>query len=372
MPKPDIAKALTRTKKRVTLRSRQGLSRMRRAFLPLLVTAVASGFAFWLSQLVLGHEYPFFAPVAVFACLGFTHGRSVRRVAEMGVGVTLGVALGETFALVAGTGPIQISLVVFCAVMLARFLDSGGLLASQAAVQGIVMVGFPAASVTSAFDGGFSRWTDALVGAAVAIVVALITPNDPRVGLRRTARATTVQLAKTLELTAMALRSGDREDSQFAMNRGRASQGVIDEFASEIDVAIETAQIAASARKYRVELAELSHTMVMIDRAIRSVRVVARRAASTPVTHRSAEVADLLDELAQAALELGDSLFLGQDPKVARNHLAAISTRLSPGPVGEQFWHAQALILVLRSAVVDLAEAAGMTPDQARDMLAEL
>ena len=110
MPKPDIAKALTRTKKRVTLRSRQGLSRMRRAFLPLLVTAVASGFAFWLSQLVLGHEYPFFAPVAVFACLGFTHGRSVRRVAEIGVGVTLGVALGETFALVAGSArptPLQ-------------------------------------------------------------------------------------------------------------------------------------------------------------------------------------------------------------------------------------------------------------------------
>ncbi|XBH20820.1 FUSC family protein [Jonesiaceae bacterium BS-20] len=372
MPQRRITTVVERTRKRIRIRNRQGFARMRRAFVPLLIASVAAGISFWAAGLVLGHEFPFFAPVAVWACLGYTHERSVRRVAEMGIGVSLGVALGETFAIWVGAGPWQIGFVLFCAVMMARYIDSGALLASQAAVQGIVMVGLPAAALGSQFEGGFSRWTDALVGAVVATIVAAVTPIDPRHNLRATAQAATVQLARTLELTAAALRSGNPEDSSFAVNRGRASQGVIDDFQSEIDAAIETAQIAASARKYRSELASLNRTMVLVDRAIRSVRVVARRASSTPVTARSAFVADLLDEFALASLELGNALLLGQDPKVARELLRSVAARTSPGPIGEEYWHAQALILVLRSAVVDLAEAAGMEAQDARDALAEM
>lgn len=372
MPATAASTFYSRTKKRVVLRVRQGNARMRRAVVPLMITAVAAGLAYWASQMLLGHHYPFFSPVAVWACLGFTHDRSVRRVIEMGLGVTLGVALGEAFSLWVGAGPLQITAIVFCAVMFARFLDSGTLFSSQAAVQGIVMVGLPAAALSTSATGGMSRWTDALMGVAVAIIVAALTPIDPRRNLRATARAATVQLARTLELIAVALRSGNAADGAFAVSRGRASQGVIEDFQSEAHAAIETAQIAASARKYRPELASLNRTMVLVDRAIRSVRVVARRSSTTPVTARSAYVADLLDELAVASLELGSAIALGQDPKLARTLLTEIAQKVSPGPVGQEYWHAQALILVLRSAVVDLAEAAGMSEEEARDCLVEL
>lgn len=372
MPQFKASSVLTRTAKRVRLRTRQGVARMRRAFLPLIITSLAAGLAYWASQQFLGHAYPFFAPVAVWACLGFTHDRSMRRVIEMGIGVSVGVALGEGFAVWVGAGPIQTAMVVFCAVMMARFLDSGALLASQAAVQGIVMVGLPAAVIGGTFEGGFSRWTDALLGAGVAIVVAALTPIDPRNNLRATAQAATVQLARTLELTAVALRSGTSQDFDLAMSRGRASQGVFEDFQAEADAALATAQIAASARKYRIELVSLNRSMVLIDRAVRSVRVVARRAGTTPVTARSAFVADLLDELAAAAIELGDSIAVGRDPIRAREMLREVAIQANPGPVGEEYWHAQALILVLRSAIVDLCEAAGMDGEQARAALIEL
>src|SRR5690554_1661650 len=147
MPQRKITTVVERTRKRIRIRNRQGFARMRRAFVPLLIASVAAGISFWAAGLVLGHEFPFFAPVAVWACLGYTHERSVRRVAEMGIGVSLGVALGETFAIWVGAGPWQIGFVLFCAVMMARYIDSGALLASQAAVQGIVMVGLPAAAL---------------------------------------------------------------------------------------------------------------------------------------------------------------------------------------------------------------------------------
>ena len=52
------------------------------------------------------------AAVAAILCLGLSFGQRVTRVVEVAVGVFLGVAVGDAFVLLFGTGAWQIGLAV--------------------------------------------------------------------------------------------------------------------------------------------------------------------------------------------------------------------------------------------------------------------
>src|SRR5690625_5104491 len=107
----------------VRQRLRGGRRRVRAAAVPVLTAAVAAGLAWALAFYGLGHSQPFFAPVAAWVCLGFSADREVRKVAELAIGVTLGVGLGELVAYFIGTGGLQIMLVLVLGALLARFVD---------------------------------------------------------------------------------------------------------------------------------------------------------------------------------------------------------------------------------------------------------
>ncbi|WP_418607483.1 FUSC family protein [Georgenia sp. SUBG003] len=182
---------------RVLLRvqARQGSRRVRDAFVPVLTAALAAGLAYLVSASLLGHQLPLFAGVAAWVCLGFNPDRQLRRVAEMGAGVTLGVGLGEIFALLFGSGPVQVAAVLLISALTARFLDGGQLFTTQAGVQSIVVVAMPAAMFT---DGAVGRWSDALVGAALALLVAALLPGDVVRRPRRMGQAVIGELATML------------------------------------------------------------------------------------------------------------------------------------------------------------------------------
>ena len=57
--------------------------------------AVAAGVAWLIAADLLGHQTPFFAPVAAVVCLGTSYGQRLRRVAEVTLGVALGVCPGR-------------------------------------------------------------------------------------------------------------------------------------------------------------------------------------------------------------------------------------------------------------------------------------
>lgn len=357
---------------RVKTWSSQGMGRVRRAFFPVLIAAIACGLAHLAARYVLGHPFPFFAPVAAWACLGFTSERSVRRVAETGAGLSFGILAGEYFGVYFGHGPIQIGTAIFLAVLIARFVGSGATLASHTGTQTAVLVGLPAGLMSPALGGGFGRWTDALIGTAVSIIVAFIIPSDPRRAVRESAWAACRELGATLRLIAVGLRSGTSADQDIAMNRGRSSEGVLNEWRQASQEGFNTATITASARKYRAELSHNESIRVLIDRAMRSIRVIARRAPYTPQSEGTEQVALLLDRLALATDELSDAVSRGREPLTALETLRAIGADAVPGAIGEMDFHAQSLILVLRSAIVDLAEACGASEAEARDILAPL
>lgn len=348
--------------------ARQGRRRVRSAALPVLIAAVAAGLAWAVAHYVLGHAQPFFAPIAAWVCLGFSPSRQIRKVAELAVGVSLGVALGELIAHLLGTGPAQIVVVIVIASLLARFVDRGQMLTVQAGVQGIVIVALPAISTTG---GAAGRWIDALIGGGFALLVAALTPGDARRRARQLARASTSDLAGLLRLLAQGVRDGDEQAIRDALIAGRATQGVLDEWSEVVRNASQSARLSPASRRYLPELAELQHANLYTDRAMRNARVIARRGV-TAVADRTGDerIADWLGQAADATEELGRALGAGQSTLPARDRLTAIASVLEPQRFDEAGWRLQTLVIIMRSLVVDLLQATGLSSQSATALLA--
>ena len=157
---------------RTTMRSR--VARLRSKSFAIAQCALAAGIAWFVASDVLGHQTPFFAPIAAVVSLGTSYGQRLRRVAEVTIGVAVGVFLGDLLVYWLGSGAWQVSLVVALAMSMAFLLGGGPLLVTQAAVQSIVIT-------TLIADPGaaFTRWTDALIGGCVALVAATVVPAAP-------------------------------------------------------------------------------------------------------------------------------------------------------------------------------------------------
>ncbi len=399
-PAGEVARAALRSMSR-RIRVRQGLSRARRAFWPIVQASGAAGAAYAIATYALGHTQPFFAAVAAWVCLGFSFDRELRRVAEVAVGVALGVGMGDLLVHQIGSGWWQLTVVMAASALIARFIDRGALLTTQAGVQAIVVVGLPAAVATG---GPVGRWTDALIGGAVALVVALLTPGDPRRRLQAVAEEATTELAVVLEVVARGLRDADTDDLAGALVRGRAAETVLADWRELARKSREIARVSVN-RVHRDELTRSASQAVLIDRAMRGVRVLARRApaalrslglvdedgektspgrggdwapgADVAAAEKRGEaannpVADLVTRYAGAVRLLASDLGSGADPSRARDALAAVAADVDPRTVGEGYWQVQSLVLLLRSPVVDTLEAAGMPPDTARATLPEM
>jgi uncharacterized membrane protein YgaE (UPF0421/DUF939 family) len=353
-------------------RVRQGWARVRSSLGPIAQAVLAAGVAYWIAYHLLGHPTPFFAPVSAWIALGFTADRDLRRVAELAVGVALGVGLGDLVVHGIGSGPWQIALVLAVAALVGRFLDRGPMLTTQAGVQAIVIVGLPA---VGAGGGSLGRWTDALVGGAVALAVAALTPSDPRRRPRAQGRAATEEVAGMLRVLARGMREGSVTDVEDALVRGRATQPALDEWHDAAAAARDLGRVSPAARRHRVELTWIGESAVRVDRAVRNARVLARRATSTVETgHRDAlaPVADAVDRTALAADALAAALGSGTEPLRAQGELLVLAAELDPFTLAPDDWQVQSLVLLLRSLVVDLLEAAGVDPRAAREALPEI
>lgn len=369
-PAGEAARTAVRSMVR-RIRVRQGWARVRSGFWPIVQASLAAGVAYAFAHHVLGHAQPFFAAVAAWVCLGFSLDRELRRVVEVAVGVAVGVAMGDLVVHLIGSGWWQLTLVLLVSALAARFLDRGALLTTQAGVQAIVVVGLPAASVAT--GGALGRWTDALAGGGVALLVAVLTPGDPRRRIRALAGGATGELADTLEALARGLREHDADELAAALVRGRASEPVLADWYDTARHAAEIARVSVN-RVHRDEIRRLASQAVLVDRAMRSVRVLARRA---PTAARSGaqelgDLAALVERYASAIRSLAAALTAGASTDKARDELAAVAADADPRVVGEGQWQVQSLVLLLRSPIVDTLEAAGLSPAQARDALPEI
>lgn len=366
-PGPDARNRVRRLRGRTLVR--QGVARVRRALLPVLLASLAAGVAWAIAVHGLGHAAPFFAPVSAWVAIGFSADRRPRRVAELAVGVAVGVLLGDLLVHLIGSGPVQVAAVLAVAALVARFLDRGDLLTTQAGVQAIVIVALPAAQAGSPLG----RWADALVGGAVALVVTALWPQDPRRRVRSLAEEALEEVSRLLRDLARGLAEQDLDPVEEALVRGRASQPVLDQWRSIASDARASARMSPAHRRHGQELLDLEGAAVRADRAMRNARVLARRCRPlVGSSHDLTQLADMVADLARAAGELGTAVGAGTEPVRARQRLIDVATRTDPRAVSADDWHVQGVVLLVRSLVVDLLETAGVPPAQAREPLPEL
>jgi uncharacterized membrane protein YgaE (UPF0421/DUF939 family) len=350
-------------------RARQGVARVRTAFWPIVVSALAAAVAYFIAHQLLGHPFPFFAATAAWVCLGFAPDRQPRRVLELAIGVTIGIGIGDAIVHVIGSGAWQVAVVLVVSAVIARFIDAGILLTTQAGVQAVIIVLLP----PSGSGGPASRLVDALVGGGVALAVAMLSPRDPRRRLALLGREGFNAVAETLTLLASGLRDRRPDASRAALVRGRAAEPALEAWHEAASNARDLARVNARAWRYVAVIDHASDQSVLTDRVMRTVRVLARRAAAlTEGEHATEGFAQTVARFAVGMRDLSAATGEGRDPARARAELVHVAATLDPRSLAPDDWETQALVLLARSAVVDALEAAGADPDDARAALPEL
>ena len=322
--------------------------------------SIGAAVAWALASSVLGHDRPFFACVAAVVCLGVRAAQRLRRVAELAVGVTVGVAVGDALVDRIGTGAWQIGVVVGIALVLALVLDGGTLVTAQAGLQAVFVVALPRVP-----GGDVARWEDAMVGGATALAVAALLPAAPWRHAYAVGSGLLRELASVVRECATALREQDAATAAFALARGRATQPVLDRWGEALATGRDITRLSPLRRDTGHVWEAQSLLLSGVDRATRNLRVLVRRVlfaigSGDPLPP---SLPTLLEQLA-AALDVMASDVSG-DQSRAVGELTALGGLLDPVALGGSL-SAAVVVGQLRTAVVDLLEACGVEPLPAR------
>ena len=343
----------------------QRVARLRRYRWHIAQCSVAAALAWALAYYVLGNPTPFFAPVAAIVSLGLGYGRRPRRVAEVTVGVALGVLIGDVFAHVFGAGAWQVLLVVGLAMSVAVLLDASQLLVTQAGVQSAIIT-----TLAPTPQVGFGRWLDAVCGGMVALVVAAVVPQTPLRRPRQSAARLLTDVSGWLEEGAYAVRHRDVDRAYAVLDRARDSDARIADVREAASEGLSVATSSPWRRGHRADLEEVARLVVPLDRAVRNTRVLLRRI--TVVVRRDENLPEgtlrLLDDLAAITSTLSTDVLRQRPPEEVRQLLVEVARRSSGIPIGSSL-SADVVLAQIRSLVVDLLELTGVPNREALDLV---
>ncbi|MFJ3957448.1 aromatic acid exporter family protein [Arthrobacter sp. NPDC090010] len=369
---------LSSLRKEVKDRATTGAIRTRESLVPALQMTLCAVGAYTFSEFVLGHVGPLFAATSSLIALGFARGTRMRRVLEVGIGCTLGIAVGELLLHWLGSGILQAAAVLLFSILLARFLDGGAIFATQLGLQSLLVVLLPAPA-----GGPFTRSLDAVVGGTFALLVAFLTPRDPREEPRLELRGLLQQTAEVLRECGKGLMESDSTQAWHALVRARNCQPKLDALRLTLRASDEVTTMSPLYRRHRSEVSRLSDAVEFLDLALRNCRVFARRL--TSAINHTALSDEATQSIAEVLLETADAVdvlaagYAGDDGRgresalrSARQDLAALATRLHPKLLGVNRLEGETVVMLFRPLMVDLLETAGAEAEEARDYLPEL
>jgi uncharacterized membrane protein YgaE (UPF0421/DUF939 family) len=351
---------------RVSFRARR--ARLRSKSWHIGQCAVAAGLAWFLAHDVVGHPQPFFAPIVAVVCLGTSYGQRLRRVAEVTVGVAVGVFLADLLLLLIGTGAWQVTVLVALSMTITLLLNAGTLFVTQAAVQGIVVVTFAAGPGYS-----FTRWLDALIGGGVALVAAAVVPRAPLRRPREQAAVVVRRIAQLLRAVAESASDGDAERALQVLADARSTDQLIRELQAAADEGLSVLASSPFRRRHVGHVRRMAELVEPLDRALRNTRVLVRRMALTTY-HRvpiPRSYVLLCEDLAAAvdtmAAELAAGEMAGSSGEVQRALLRVGEGTAQVERVADL--SADVVLAQIRSIIVDLLQITGMDVLEATDAL---
>jgi len=355
----DLALARSRT----SLRAR--VARLRSKSWQVGQCAVAAGLAWYAAADLVGHDRPFFAPIAAVVALGTSYGQRLRRVAEVTLGVAIGVFLGDVLTQALGSGGWQIALIVSLAMVSALLLDAGAIFVTQAAVQAIVVS-------TLLPDPGqaFTRWTDALIGGAVALLAATVVPRAPLRRPREQAAVVMNRISVMLRASATSIEDGDVERAMKTLADARRSDTFIAELRAASDEGLSVLASSPFRWRHRGGVRKMVELVEPLDFALRNTRVIARRIAVAAYRREPIPpaYATFLRDLADVTDEMTAELRADRMAEGARDSLIALgraSARLERTTV----LSAEVVVAGVRSLIADLLAVSGMDPLEATDQI---
>ncbi|HET6167298.1 MAG TPA: FUSC family protein [Marmoricola sp.] len=330
--------------------------------------AVAAGVAWYVGVHLLGHAHPYFAPIVALISLGTSYGQRIRRVAEVTVGVAVGVFLGDLYTHVLGRGAWQITVMIGLAMVIALLLDASPLLMNQVAVQSLVVV-----TVLPNPDAAFVRWTDALVGGAVALVAASVVPRAPLRRPREQAAVVVRRIATVLRTSADSIEDGDVERAMATLSDARATDTLIAELRAASDEGLSIVASSPFRYRHRGGLRRLVDLVEPLDFALRNTRVLARRVAVANYRREAVpvEYAHLLRDLADVADRMAAELRADRMAVVVRTNLIAIAEQTAALPRSPAL-SAAVVLAQVRSLLADLLAVTGLDPLAATDLIPPL
>jgi uncharacterized membrane protein YgaE (UPF0421/DUF939 family) len=327
--------------------------------------AVAAGVAWWVASGVFHHSTPFFAPVAAVVSLGTSYGQRLRRVAEVTVGVALGVFGADLLVRVVGTEAWVVALVVGLSMSVALLLDNGQVFLIQAAVQSIIIT-----ALKPAPGQAFTRWTDALVGGAVALVGATVVPAAPLRRPREQAARVVRKVRDLLQAAGEVMVDGDVDRAMALLAEARSTDPLIHELQAAADEGLDVVASSPFRVRHGPGLRKMAELVEPLDRALRSTRVLVRQCAVAAYRHQAIPraYAVLASELAAAVEVVATELDADRMAVAARPALLAVAR--GTGEVERSYDLSSEVVLAqIRSVIADLLLITGMNPLEATDAL---
>ncbi len=327
--------------------------------------AIAAGVAYFLASEVLGHPTPFFAPIAAVVSLGTSYGQRLRRVAEVTIGVAIGVLVADLLVIGLGSGWWQLTLIVALAMTSAFLLDGGQLFVTQAAVQSIVV-----STLLPDPGQGLVRWTDALVGGAVALVAATVVPAAPLRRPREQAALVLDKVSVLLRAAAEVMVDGEADPALDLLADARGTDYLIRELQLAADEGLAVVASSPFRVRHKPGVRRMAELVDPLDRSLRSTRVLVRHVAVAAYHRRqippayAAIARDLADATDAVAAELRENrMATGAQP-------ALLAVGVATGRVERtSVLSAEVVLAQLRGVIADLLLLTGMDPLEASDAL---
>lgn len=346
---------------RAGLRTRQ--ERIITTARPILQTSVAASLAWLVATEVVGHQQPFFAPIAAVITLGLTVGQRRRRAIELAIGVSVGIAIADLLVAGIGTGTLQVGVVTGLAMLAATLVGGGTLLASQAGASAVLVATL---QPPEGFD--FDRSLDALVGSSTGLIVgSLLLPVDPVRLVREGLSPVLDRLAGALGRIADALEQRDDREAERALAAASRLDPLYDHLTASLEAAGDAARISLSRRGKLGRLERYVAAVGEIGVAIENTRALARGVVRAIALDDSTppEVAGAIRELATAARELGPLL---EDDHAEPSREAALRAVRLANAVLDETANLSALHIVgqVRLVAVDLLRAGGVPRPEAQ------
>ena len=344
-----------------------GTARLRASVWSIAQSAAAASLAYFLAWVLLGHESPFFAPIAAVISLSVTLGSRPRRAIEMVFGVAVGLLVADVLVLIIGTGTLQIAVVVLLAMSAAVFFGGGTMLVNQAAVSAILVV------VLQPRDAVFSpdRFLDALVGGGVALLVSYLLPVNPERLVGRAVAPVLDELSALLVEISAVLKTGDPERARQTLLRAREMDDRVSRLNEALAAGHETARLSPTRRRSLRHLDLYAGAGSRIELAVINTRVLARGAANA--TRRGDDIPGKLPEavldLSRSVKALGVFLEESGGAEEARRHALDAARRATEVLEERHELAISVLVGQVRSAAVDLLRSTGMDQASALEAL---